>query len=247
MATPSSDMEKLQLSEDTGDDGDWDGKDVGGSRDHQIFQDRGEREAALRAELQTVRDINEVISGVLRSLERAKGNMEVGKLQHFDRLRLLMARQTVSQTVGSSSILLDTWTRILSQTEHNQRLILNPSWQGATKDIADIENEALLKQQEAERRALEEQQRKEALAKKQEEEERKRAQASSAIRGTRGATRTTTRSRISYAARGSAYGASRSSVRAPTTASTTSSIRRPAPTSVRPSGIARGSGRARGS
>lgn len=35
------------------------------------------REAALRRELAGIRNINEVIEGVVESLERAKGNMEV--------------------------------------------------------------------------------------------------------------------------------------------------------------------------
>ncbi len=42
---------------------------------------------------------------------------------------------------------------MLSQTEHNQRLILNPDWKGTTQDLLDVESEALRRQQEAERRA----------------------------------------------------------------------------------------------
>jgi DASH complex subunit Duo1 len=38
------------------------------------------REEALQKELQGVRSINEVIEGVISSLERAKGNMDVGSL-----------------------------------------------------------------------------------------------------------------------------------------------------------------------
>lgn len=37
------------------------------------------REAALRRELAGIRNINEVIEGVVESLERAKGNMEVSR------------------------------------------------------------------------------------------------------------------------------------------------------------------------
>lgn len=37
------------------------------------------REAALRQELAGIRSINEVIEGVVESLERAKGNMEVSR------------------------------------------------------------------------------------------------------------------------------------------------------------------------
>jgi hypothetical protein len=82
-------------------------------------------------------------------------------------------RQTVSKTVQNASTLLQTWTRILSQTEHNQRLILNPQWQGASQDLVAIEEEETYRQQAAERRAAEEQARREATARKMEEERRK--------------------------------------------------------------------------
>ncbi|KAI9675812.1 MAG: hypothetical protein M1829_003237 [Trizodia sp. TS-e1964] len=115
------------------------------------------REAALRKELQGVRRINEVMEGVERCFDLSTVNME-----------------TMTRAVVSSLTLLNTWTRILAQTEHNQRLILNPSWQGASQDIADIENESVLKQQAAERRELEAQQRRTAAAKKAEDDERRR-------------------------------------------------------------------------
>ncbi|KAI9789219.1 MAG: hypothetical protein M1833_002447 [Piccolia ochrophora] len=117
------------------------------------------REAALQKELEGVRSVNDAIEGVVGSLERARGNME-----------------TVSRTVNSASTLLNTWIRILSQTEHNQRLILNPSWEGASQDLADVENESILQQQAAERRELEEQQRREAAARRAAEEERRRTE-----------------------------------------------------------------------
>ncbi|KAJ5793567.1 hypothetical protein N7457_000166 [Penicillium paradoxum] len=140
--------------------------------DDPLFDAQEAREAALRTELQGVRSINEVIEGLLSSLDSAKGNME-----------------TVSRTVTSASTLLNTWTRILSQTEHNQRLILNPNWQGATQDVIDIENEAIQRQQAAERREQALQQQREAAARKAEEVERRRAQVTRGTRGTRGTTR----------------------------------------------------------
>ncbi|KAL8923961.1 MAG: hypothetical protein Q9172_002888 [Xanthocarpia lactea] len=127
------------------------------------------REAALRKELAGIRNINQVIEGVVNSLERAQGNMD-----------------TVSRTVNDASTLLNTWTRILSQTEHNQRLILDPSWHGATQDMADMENESLLKQQEKERRELEEMQRREAKARKVEEDDRKKLE-NAGVKSSRGA------------------------------------------------------------
>lgn len=62
------------------------------------------------------------------------------------------ALQTVSQTVANANTLLDLWIRILSQTEHTQRLLLSGHWQGATQDLDDIEAETANKAQEAERR-----------------------------------------------------------------------------------------------
>ncbi|KAL1606992.1 hypothetical protein SLS59_002694 [Nothophoma quercina] len=114
------------------------------------------REAALRRELESVRNVNKVIEGVVESLQKAKDNMG-----------------TVSKTVQNASTLLQTWTRILSQTEHNQRLILNPQWQGATQDMVDIEEEENHRKQAVERRAAEEQARREAAARRAEEERRK--------------------------------------------------------------------------
>lgn len=46
-----------------------------------IFDREETRDAALRNELQSVRNINEVIEGLLSSLDRAKGNMEVCRTQ----------------------------------------------------------------------------------------------------------------------------------------------------------------------
>ena len=126
-------------------------------------------EASLRRELSSVRTMNQVISGVVDSLEKAKSNME-----------------TVSATVSNASTLLTTWTRILSQTEHNQRLILNPQWQGASQDIADGENEILLRRQEKERREAEEARREEARAREREDEERRRLTEGPTTKGPRG-------------------------------------------------------------
>ncbi|KAF4307195.1 DASH complex subunit duo1 [Botryosphaeria dothidea] len=136
------------------------------------------RDEALRRELEQVRGVNKVIEDVIESLEKAKSNMH-----------------TVNRTVNSASTLLQTWTRILSTTEHNQRLILDPNWQGATQDLAEIEADTIAQQQAIERREREEQARREATARKAEEDERKRAEASSrpssaaSTRGRRGGLR----------------------------------------------------------
>lgn len=164
------------------------------------------RDARLRAELEKIREVNRVIENVTSSLTKAKENME-----------------TVNRTVNNASTLLATWTRILSQTEHNQRLILNPNWYGATQDLEDAENEDLRRQQEAERRALEEQRRREEVQRRAEEEERRKAIAaatptrgSGKVRGVRG-TRASTRG---YGGVGGQSGAGRgASARATTSGS----------------------------
>ncbi|KAL7900202.1 DASH complex subunit Duo1 domain-containing protein [Trichoderma sp. SZMC 28014] len=139
------------------------------ANDHQ--SEPVDRDAMLKRELDGVRKINEVIEGVIGTLQRAGGNME-----------------SVSRTVSNASTLLNTWTRILSQTEHNQRLILDPTWKGATDDLAEIEAEALRKQQAEARKAAEEQERKEELRRRREEDEqRRKLPASASARGARGA------------------------------------------------------------
>ncbi|TDZ36337.1 DASH complex subunit duo1 [Colletotrichum spinosum] len=173
-----------------------------------------DREAALRKELDGVRNINAAIEGIIHTLERAKVNMD-----------------TVSGTVSNASTLLNTWTRILSQTEHNQRLILNPNWKGASHDLVEVEAEALQQQQQAERRAAEEERRREAARRKREEEEEERqrqAAVSSAPRGR-------------VVSRGRARGTSTSSTRGHAYSSSTSRIGRGVPSSR---GVYRG--RARG-
>lgn len=172
-----------------------------------------DREAVLRKELEGVRNINESIEGVIATLERAGGNMEVSSPITFRRdLWTDCPLQTVLQTVANAGTLLNTWTRILSQTEHNQRLILHPSWKGATEDMAEQEAEAFRKQQAAERKAAEDQQRREEARRRKEEEEegRRLGTTTSGVRGSRGAagargTRGATR------ARGTSRGAAASS------------------------------------
>ncbi|KHN99118.1 DASH complex, subunit Duo1 [Metarhizium album ARSEF 1941] len=137
------------------------------------------RDDLLRRELEGVRSVNEGVEGLLGTLNRAGGNMQV-----------------VARTVANASTLLDTWTRILSQTEHNQRLILHPGWKGLTQDLAEQEAEALEKQRAAERKAAEEEQRREELRRRREEEETARRLAPSTSRGTRGLRRTRSRGGI---------------------------------------------------
>jgi hypothetical protein len=79
-----------------------------------LFDDQEAREAALRTELQGVRNINEVIEGLLESLESAKGNMEVMCLPRYSmvdplanyiyrRFHKLLLRPRHSSTRGLAS------------------------------------------------------------------------------------------------------------------------------------------------
>ncbi|GAM84087.1 hypothetical protein ANO11243_020790 [Dothideomycetidae sp. 11243] len=174
------------------------------------------RDDALRRELEKVRGVNKVVERVIESLEKSRSNMN-----------------TVHTSVRSASTLLDTWTKILSQTEHNQRLLLNPEWKGATQDVEDQENESVLRQQAAERRAAEEEMRREAAARAAEEDERKRAASSSTTRGTRARGRGVATSTRGASARGARSASS-------TTRQTTTT------TSRAGSGIGRGVGGTRG-
>ncbi|KAK5061269.1 hypothetical protein LTR84_007811 [Exophiala bonariae] len=122
------------------------------------YEQQEARDLELRRELENIRKVNEAIEGVIESLGKAKANIKA-----------------VNTTVSAASTLLNTWTRILSQTEHNQRLILDPNWHGATQDIANIEQEATEKQRAAARQEAEELERRSAAAQRAEEEERRKA------------------------------------------------------------------------
>lgn len=194
--TPAASSTKTKTHNDDNDDVD-DGDVVaraGKARTKESHYSTEEaREAALRAELESVRNVNKVIEGVVESLQKAKSNMHVRRLSPNTIQPRTNQRQTVSRTVNNASTLLQTWTRILSQTEHNQRLILNPQWQGATQDLVDIQEEEVQRQQAAERRAAEEQARREAAARKLEEERRRAETVNNP--GTRGRGRGSARAR----------------------------------------------------
>ncbi|KAL7267033.1 hypothetical protein RUND412_010396 [Rhizina undulata] len=128
--------------------------------------DQEVRDEALRVELAGVRQLNKVVEGVVASLKKSKENMEA-----------------VSTTVDNANKLLDHWIRILSQTEHTQRLIFNGRWEGGTQDLAAIEAEALAKAQAAERRKEQERARRAALERQAAEDEARRASGTKPTRG----------------------------------------------------------------
>lgn len=62
--------------------------------------------------------------------------------------------QRLSSTVSTTHALLDTYARILSQSEHASRLLLNPTWDQAS-DLASLKLEDEAERAEAERQRLE--------------------------------------------------------------------------------------------
>jgi hypothetical protein len=197
--TPAARKGKSKAQTDTGDA--IEGAAAGKTRTKESHYTTEEaREAALRRELESVRNVNKVIEGVVESLQKAKDNMGVSPASLQGNRRKVNNGQTVSRTVNSASTLLQTWTRILSQTEHNQRLLLNPQWQGASQDLVDIQNEEVQRQQAAERREAEGQARREAAARRADDEQR-RAEAA-ATTGTRGRGKGTGKTRGSSASTG---------------------------------------------
>ncbi|PNS15732.1 hypothetical protein CAC42_4184 [Sphaceloma murrayae] len=182
------------------------------SRSH--YGQHDSRDEALRRELEKIKGVNEVVERVIQSLQKSRDNMN-----------------TVNSSVRSASTLLDTWTRILSQTEHNQRLLLNPEWRGATQDLEDMENESMLKQQAAERRAAEEEMRREAAIRAAEEEERKRSATPSSSRGSRARGRGLSSNTRGAPARGAGAGSSMASRRTTSSSRAGSGIGRGVPAS----------------
>ncbi|KAK6527076.1 hypothetical protein TWF281_010269 [Arthrobotrys megalospora] len=194
-----------------------------GNRFVSSVADEEAREAALRAELESVRRVNKLIIGVNKSLQTAMENMG-----------------TVNHAVDNANFLLDKYSQILSQSTHTSRIILNGHWKGSSNDIAEMEDEAQTQALEAERRRREEE---EAIAAREREARAREAAAAAqaaaaATRGTRGgrgAVRKTTggRSASSGYGRPASTGASASSS---STAQATRGV-------TRGSGLARYSGR----
>ncbi|KAK9235128.1 DASH complex subunit Duo1-domain-containing protein [Lipomyces kononenkoae] len=112
---------------------------------HEIAESALPREDRLLQELEQVRSVNASITAVLDAITVAESNLE-----------------KVVTTTRNVDSLLNLWMRILSQTEHTQRIIFDPKWEGATKDeqLHQVRLAAMAAQQaqakaQAERRAQE--------------------------------------------------------------------------------------------
>jgi hypothetical protein len=91
-------------------------------------EDGPSKEDALKKELEGVRQLNQVMEGVIGAMTKAKDNMDVTS-------SMSCLIQAVGATVENADRLLDIWIKVLSQSEHTQRLLLDGKWQGSTEVI----------------------------------------------------------------------------------------------------------------
>jgi hypothetical protein len=145
-----------------------------------------DRQQLLQAELDQIRQTNDVIEGMIESIEKTSSHLDV----------VLTTTQNVDK-------LLDMWTRILSQTEHTQRLLFNHSWQGLARDdeLHEQRQEMLQRKLEVERQELERKKKLEEqrLKKEQELAEKRRQKEETMQRriyGRKGPTTTITQTRL---------------------------------------------------
>ncbi|ODQ67831.1 hypothetical protein NADFUDRAFT_39246 [Nadsonia fulvescens var. elongata DSM 6958] len=108
-----------------------------------------QRDAVLQRELQRVKQINQVIGGVIDSLHVTNDNLN-----------------TVAKGVMNADTQLDIWVDIMSKTEHIQNLMFREDWQGTSRD------ETLWRQKQEALKRKEEERRLEALRKQKQEEQR---------------------------------------------------------------------------
>ncbi|KAA8916553.1 hypothetical protein TRICI_001307 [Trichomonascus ciferrii] len=168
-----------------------------------------ERQQTLEAELEQVRQTNDVMDGVNEAIEKAENDLDV-----------------VLNTVQNTDKLLDMWVKILSQTEHTQKLLFDSNWQGLTRDdeLQAEREAALARKREQERILQEKRQQQDAIRRKKEEEmnERRRLKEETMQRriyGKRGppSSTTATRPQSRSVSNSSTTNASTSRIRPPTT------------------------------
>lgn len=163
-----------------------------------------ERQQTLEAELEQVRQTNDVMEGMNEAIEKAENDLDV-----------------VLNTVQTTDKLLDMWVKILSQTEHTQKLLFDSNWQGLTRDdeLQAEREAALARKQEQDRILREKRQQQDAIRRKKEEEinERRRLKEETMQRriyGKRGPPPSAQSRSVSHS---SASNASTSRIRPPTT------------------------------
>ncbi|KAJ2159507.1 hypothetical protein GGF46_002963 [Coemansia sp. RSA 552] len=114
----------------------------------------------------------------LRRVRRALGKMNQGIENVQDQMKYF------NSNLGQTTQLLDIWVRILSQTAHNQRFVLDEEWQGGRMDRAKLEDlvqRDIQRQAEAERQAQEQEARREREQAEARERERQRAEHATAM------------------------------------------------------------------
>ncbi|KAJ2300045.1 hypothetical protein IWW54_006394 [Coemansia sp. RSA 2705] len=104
---------------------------------------------AADAELEELRRVRRALSKMNQGIENVQQ-----QIKYFN--------SNVSQTTQ----LLDIWVRVLSQTMHNQRFLLNEDWQGSSMDAAKLDG---LIQRDIQRQEAVERQAREAELKREQE------------------------------------------------------------------------------
>ncbi|KAI5815709.1 DASH complex subunit Duo1-domain-containing protein, partial [Pyronema omphalodes] len=93
------------------------------------------REDELKEEIRRVREVNEVIETLVKSMEISQGNMQ--KIHH---------------TILNANSLLSIWQSTLSQTQHTQRLLQSESWHGSTAEAEELAAEEAARKLNIQRR-----------------------------------------------------------------------------------------------
>jgi septal ring factor EnvC (AmiA/AmiB activator) len=122
-----------------------------------------QRQRALQAELDQVKSVNQVIRKVTGAVDKASSDVN-----------------TMAVATANANQLLDLWVRVLSQTEHNYRLLSNKHWQGATGEQKLIAEREAEKSRRKELERLEQERRRQQadirLRREKESAEKKKAQ-----------------------------------------------------------------------
>lgn len=103
-----------------------------------ITEEERKRIVQLREERDGLRGMNRTLEGLLNGLKGMEGKLQVGTVQLGYRLRRRSSRccsdtiQALDSNVSTSHQLLDLYSRIASQAEHTQNLLLDTQWHGVT-------------------------------------------------------------------------------------------------------------------
>ncbi|EJU04264.1 hypothetical protein DACRYDRAFT_105327 [Dacryopinax primogenitus] len=208
-------------------------EEMDGEAERRTRGPRTNRAERLETELFELKQLNQVFSDYLTSLEAAK--------DHNSRL---------AAQVDRTNALLDKYVAILGQAQHTQELVLNPEWQGAEADELAILEQRQREHEERVRIAREEKERKEReererLAKAEREEQEREARERKEAMGSRGRGRGVSGVRGVRGVRGTRGTTTTTAPRGRGVSSTTGDASKPRSSMMPRPSVAAGRGRAR--